>query len=243
MTQPETAGVQALDFEFQIQRSARRKTIGVVVRRAQVILQLPAHVSVATGVRFLQLKQQWIRRHLRQQQQQLQLVQPKRFVSGESFRWLGQDYPLQLTLGPRTLLHWSEQGFQLTLSRRIDESRRAARIEAVLKQWYQQQGLHYLQQRVTHFAQQMQVSVHGVFVRSYKAKWGACNSRGEVFFNWQLMMAPAWVIDYVVVHELAHRRYMDHSPAFWQWVAVYYPDWQTARRWLREQGTQLRWCS
>ncbi|MGL5435226.1 MAG: M48 family metallopeptidase [Lachnospiraceae bacterium] len=93
--------------------------------------------------------------------------------------------------------------------------------------------------RTEHYARLMQVSYHQITIRDQKTRWGSCSSKGNLNFNWRLVMAPEQVLDYVVVHELAHRREMNHSPRFWQLVAEFMPDYQVCRTWLREYGACL----
>ena len=76
-------------------------------------------------------------------------------------------------------------------------------------------------------------------IRYMKTRWGSCSSRGNLNFNWRLMLAPPRVLDYVVVHELCHRKHMDHSPAFWQEVGNLLPDYKTLRKWLKDNGNTL----
>ncbi len=110
----------------------------------------------------------------------------------------------------------------------------------LLGNWFAQQALIYLPQRVAALAPLVGVQPQGLRVRYYKSRWGSCNRRGELQFNWLLMMAPPVVVDYVVVHELAHLRHFNHSPAFWQVVGRVMPDYLRHRAWLRQQ-TILPW--
>ena len=93
--------------------------------------------------------------------------------------------------------------------------------------------------RVEAFAAQMGVSYGRISIRHQKSKWGSCSSSGNLNLNCLLMLTPEFVRDYVVVHELSHRRHMNHSPAFWAEVARILPDYKSARAWLRENGTAV----
>lgn len=93
--------------------------------------------------------------------------------------------------------------------------------------------------RVETFAAQMGVSYGRISIRHQKSKWGSCSSSGNLNLNCLLMLTPEFVRDYVVVHELSHRRHMNHSPAFWAEVARILPDYKSARAWLRENGTAV----
>ena len=75
-----------------------------------------------------------------------------------------------------------------------------------------------------------------ISVRQQKTRWGSCSVRGNLNFNWKLALMPEEILDYVVVHELAHRVEMNHSPRFWAVVETVLPDWRERRRWLKQHG-------
>lgn len=94
-------------------------------------------------------------------------------------------------------------------------------------------------ERVAHYAALMGVTYGRITVRNQKTRWGSCSSKGNLNFNCLLMLAPEQVIDYVVVHELSHRIYMNHSAAFWKTVEVYMPEYTQWRKWLKDNGASL----
>ncbi|MBQ1383955.1 MAG: M48 family metallopeptidase [Firmicutes bacterium] len=96
-----------------------------------------------------------------------------------------------------------------------------------------------LPKRTAELAKVMGISYGRVSVRAQKSRWGSCSSAGNINLNCLLMLAPDRVQDYVIIHELAHRRHMDHSPRFWALVAAYCPDHADCRRWLRDYGSGL----
>ena len=131
----------------------------------------------------------------------------------------------------------------LIKQRRISEmSHRTALSPAAhkaLEKRYRAAAQAYIPERVAHYAQQMCLTYGAVYIRSPKRQWGSCSSSGNLSFNWRLMLAPPRIVDYVVVHELAHRRHMDHSPAFWAAVEDVLPDYRECVEWLKENGDLL----
>ena len=93
--------------------------------------------------------------------------------------------------------------------------------------------------RVAHFAPLVGVTYGRITIRNQRTRWGSCSSKGNLNFNCLLMLTPPEVIDYVVVHELCHRKQMNHSAAFWREVASCLPDYAAQRAWLREHGPAL----
>ena len=102
-----------------------------------------------------------------------------------------------------------------------------------------QQAKEELPKSVAHFAPLVGVDYGTITIRAQRTRWGSCSSRGNLNFNCLLMLAPESVREYVVIHELCHRKEMNHSPGFWAEVARVLPDFDTSRRWLRENGEEL----
>ncbi len=94
-------------------------------------------------------------------------------------------------------------------------------------------------QRVAHFAPLVSVDYGRITIRCQHSRWGSCSGKGNLNFNCLLMLAPAQVVDYVVVHELCHRKEMNHSSRFWEEIARVFPEYQEAKQWLKENGNAL----
>ena len=100
-------------------------------------------------------------------------------------------------------------------------------------------ALAYIPERVKYYAPIVGVNYTRITIRNQKTRWGSCSSKGGLNFNCLLMLTPPEVVDYVVVHELCHRKEMNHSKAFWDEVEKVLPDYKSAKRWLRENGGEL----
>ena len=102
-----------------------------------------------------------------------------------------------------------------------------------------EEALKVIPARVEYFAKVIGVTYGKITIRNQKTRWGSCSSKGNLNFNCLLMLAPPEVLDYVVVHELCHRKQMNHSKAFWSEVEKVLPDYKEARKWLKEEGSQM----
>lgn len=111
---------------------------------------------------------------------------------------------------------------------------------ALLEKRYKKNASEYFPLRVQHFEKIMGVHHKKIAIRDQKTRWGSCSTSGTLSFNWRLIMAPPEVLDYVVVHELAHFTHMDHSKAFWSTVESVMPDYEKPRKWLNDHGQELR---
>lgn len=116
-----------------------------------------------------------------------------------------------------------------------EKTPRQKRLEAP----YRQAAKEYIPKRAAHFAALLGVTYENITIRDQKTRWGSCSSKGTLSFNWRLMLAPPAVLDYVVIHELCHRKEMNHSPRFWRLVEQIMPDYKTKRQWLKENGNKL----
>lgn len=96
-----------------------------------------------------------------------------------------------------------------------------------------------IEQRTAYFAAQMGVSYGRISIRASKTRWGSCSSGGNLNFHWKLVLMPPRILDYVVVHELAHRKEMNHSERFWAEVEKVLPDYRERRAWLKEYGSYV----
>ena len=108
-----------------------------------------------------------------------------------------------------------------------------------LENRYRQAAKEYFPARVAYYEKIIGVTHNEIRIRDQKTRWGSCSSKGNLNFNWRLMLAPPRVLDYVVVHELCHRKEMNHSKAFWNAVEMVLPDYKELRKWLRDNGNSL----
>lgn len=122
-----------------------------------------------------------------------------------------------------------------------EKMRQQARIhlDAAQEKELRERAKSVLAQRTAYFARQVGVTYGRITVRDQKTRWGSCSQTGNLNFNFRLILAPPEVLDYVVVHELCHRRQMNHSAQFWQEVAQVLPDYRERKAWLTENGWRL----
>ena len=108
-----------------------------------------------------------------------------------------------------------------------------------VERWYRAQALNIITEKADEQSAALGVRYCRITIRGQKTRWGSCSPKGSLSFNWKLLMAPEPVIDYVVVHELAHLKELNHGRKFWQVVAEYCPRWREHKKWLRQHGPEL----
>jgi predicted metal-dependent hydrolase len=219
--------------QYQIIRSKRRRrTLALFIERnGAVVVRVPLRVTQEAVHRFIKEKERWIHRKLIQIREHQERCKSKEFVPGERFFYLGQPYTLQMTQDDedqRPLV------FGDGLFRLKGDSRE--RTKDLFIQWYRDQAETIIRQRIRHYQDKIQVRPRGERITSAKHQWGGCSAKNTLTFTWRLMMAPLSVIDYVIVHELAHIREKNHSPRFWKIVEQELPDYRELRKWLRDHG-------
>lgn len=133
---------------------------------------------------------------------------------------------------------WIERKLQ-EMSRRKEEQKNHSHLTEAQVKELARKALEYIPSRVEYYAPIVGVDYNRITIRNQKTRWGSCSSKGNLNFNCFLMMAPPDVIDYVVVHELCHRKQMNHSKEFWDEVASVCPEYKEARNWLKEHGTLI----
>jgi predicted metal-dependent hydrolase len=210
----------------------RRKTVALIVQPSgRLIVRAPLRTSQKEIRLLVEKNAGWIK----SKQAEVKSAHPpfvhKRFVSGETFCFLGNLYPLEIVSADRPAL---------TLDGKFFLAKTALpKAQAVFELWYRQQALAILTGRVQHFASQHGFRYAQVKISSARTRWGSCSPRGNLSFTWRLVMAPMPVIDYVVVHELVHLQVRNHSRQFWDQVNQLLPDYKDRRSWLKENGYLL----
>lgn len=213
---------------------SRRRSIGLEVRSdATLVVRAPTRTPVWFVESLLREKAGWIEDKLAAARSHCSLLPRHDFLTGERFPYLGRDWPFVVVAFQKEPLTFDARtGFALDVAV-------FAQGEVVFEEWYRSRARELLAARVGYYAPLMGVSVPRLRITGAQRRWGSCSATGTVSFAWRLVMAPMDVIDYVVVHELAHRREMNHSVRFWAVVEAILPDYRERRRWLKEHGATL----
>ena len=217
--------------KFKLIRS-KRKTVAIEIHPDRTVLvRAPLRAHRAALDALVAEKQAWIDRKL----EEMSLARPQaplhQYVSGEAFPYLGIWYALALVERIRPAIEL-DGSFNLAKNS-------LPRAAAVFTAWYRRQALEIFAERVAAWSRVMDLHPSRIRISSARTRWGSCSSRGSISLTWRLVMAPPEIIDYVVVHELAHLKERNHSAAFWKLVAAFMPDYAQKRRWLKENGRRF----
>ena len=226
-------------YEF---RRARRRSIGFVVGTEGLSVSAPRWVAVAEVEQALQAKASWILRKLHEQQERARRLQAAKVVwqDGTSLPFLGETVIVLLD-GRITGAQLNSDAQALpgvprrTLHLGLPQTATQDQIRELVQTWLQRQARQVFEERCAFFAPQLAVRIKRLSLSSAATRWGSASADGSVRLNWRLIHFALPVIDYVVTHELAHLREMNHSPAFWEVVRSVLPDFERSRGALRSE--------
>ena len=220
---------ETIDYDIQRSTEASEPRIDVDIHGVTVVIPNSADEN---PTELLKENAPWVIESYQTYQEYRDQAPERTFETGETFPFLGE--PHKLVVEPRQSHAVSDQTIRLREST-VEQSS----IKQVLRNFYRSQARKHFADRAGNFASQMGVEYEQIEIRNQRTKWGSCSSSGTLGLNWRLMMALPEVIDYIIVHELAHLRESNHTQAFWNLVAEYDPDYTEHAKWLEENSTQL----
>ncbi len=217
-------------FDWSLHRLARR-TLALRVDDRGVSVLAPRAASSGSIAELLRTHAAWVQRKLRQRELRLQALRAARidWRDGGHVPYLGQQITLRLRGAPQP--HWDAAAAELHLPLPPDGD--AQQLRDSVAAWMQRQALALFSARVAHYAALLGVRVAAVKLSSAMTRWGSASRDGSIRLHWRLLHFSPQLVDYVVAHEVAHLREMNHSPRFWAHVGSLYPEYQQARRELR----------
>lgn len=225
-------------FNANVIRTQRKKTISIKIKADKVSIIVPSDLSTAHIKVLLIKKTAWIQKKLKDQSQ-IESIKAKKYISGELFCFLGNEYPLTIKQAKSPSVALNNNDLTVALPNVLACDNTAQKIKEMLSIWYQNEASKILKEKVAYYAKLIAVQPTAIEIKTYKARWGSCTIHAKVQFNWKLIMAPHRVIDYVVVHELCHIIEHNHSPAFWHQVEKFMPDYRESKQWLKLNGIYL----
>jgi predicted metal-dependent hydrolase len=210
---------------------SKRKTLALIVKPdGSLIVRAPLRTAERTIREFIETHAEWIDKKRAEALAARTLV-PRQYVAGETFLFLGNAYPLEIVKGQKKPLLLEEK-FKLAEANQ-------ANARSVFERWYRAQAKWILDERVNLYANQYGFQYQKIGITSARTRWGSCSPNGSLNFSWRLIMAPMEAVDYVVVHELVHTIFHNHSRRFWKQVEKIMPDYKERRKWLRKNGPEL----
>ena len=219
------------EISYTLKRSGYRRSISLRIDDRGLTVNAPLRASEKWLHSVLQDKAAWVVKQL--DSWESKKAAPIFWAEGARIPFRGEEFLLTLTPRSRGV---APQLHGEVLHVPVGVEAEAAHIEKAVTLWYRNEALRVFEECVAHFAPLLQVSPREIRLTSARTQWGSCTVQGVVRLNWQLVKMPLHLIDYVVVHELAHLIEMNHSPAFWRVVESVCPDYKQCRTELRGYG-------
>jgi len=220
------------EVRYSIRRSARARRMSLrVLPVVGLEVVLPRGFSLREASTLVRRNQGWVLRAL----DRMKAADAVRvdLVDGAEVPFLGESLTLRVVTGAsRTSTRRAGDTLTTSLAAGVVPA------EAI-ERWYRAQAKTHATDLAAVHAATLGVEFGRITIKDTRSRWGSCSSKGNLNFSWRLMLAPVAILDYVVAHEVAHLKELNHSPAFWAHVATLCPDFKTHRAWLRKHGREL----
>ncbi|MBI4303421.1 MAG: M48 family metallopeptidase [Chloroflexi bacterium] len=220
---------------YCVKVSARARQVRLEVKSQQgLIVVVPRSFRGKDIPELLQRHRSWILHQLANRKQLAAASKEQCLNDGHRLLYLGLEHELVVRQSYAECSSVTPQGRQLVVN--LDHQ---DHLEHVIEHWYREQASKVIGEKVENLAAKLELSYNRFGVRRARTRWGSCSQKGNLSFNWKLVMAPEAVIDYVIIHELIHLKELNHSVRFWRLVEECCPDWRTHKKWLKDHHAEL----
>lgn len=223
-------------ISYSLRYSSRATRLRISVSDGGLSLILPVGVPLAKGETFLRQNAPWVMEQLQKHAKRKQAQAP--VLPRDVILFHGEPARVEVIEEPGRKARARVDADHGRLIVRMPVGA-AAKANEALEIWLRESARVEIEQVAARLALTMRVSFRSLTIRDQRTRWGSCSSKGTLSFNWRLVMTPPTIMQYVVVHELAHLTVPNHSAQFWQRVALFYPDYKKARLWLKKNASLL----
>lgn len=227
---------------YEERKNSRIKRISIRITPEKIRVSAPARTPKEEIQTFLEKNQEWILENWAKLQEIANQSQ-RHYVAGEKIPYLGKKLTLNISDSSlkmiRATYNKDQKSLEISIPQNIPQDLRQDAIREILVKWYKQTARATFLQKLDSWSREMGVTYNKFRLKEQKTRWGSCSSLGNINLNWRAIMAPEPEVDYLVIHELSHLKYMDHSREFWEHVADFCPKYKEHRQWLRRNGHTL----
>jgi len=233
----------SLPFSYTLVRSSKRKTIALQIKNEKLTVRAPQLIPQDYINQLLTDKMSWIVKKIADSRQKTS-PPPVVYLPDNTILIHGIPRKISLSYQHKANTTLNEDSIEVSLPLRLkchenDLKHLEQQIKKQLASWMKKQVMMYLDNALPELSSKLNLMPTAYKVRLYKARWGSCNNKGELSFNYLLAMVPYWVINYVIIHELCHIKHLNHSAQFWQLVSQYQPNYKEADTWLKKHQSQI----
>lgn len=224
-------------ISYIAKRSGRAKYVRLEVRPEMgLIVIIPRFYQPERIPDLLREKLRWVSANLKKYEHTKRLTNDRVLQCGDTVPYLGREMEVVTQPSNGDSDSVTVEQNRLVVSLKAESNR----LDQALERWYREQVAQLLPEKVERLSVNMGLTCGRLSIRGQKTCWGSCSGKGNISLNWKLIMAPEAVIDYVIIHELAHLKELNHSRMFWQLVSKYCPEWREHKQWLKDHAAELR---
>jgi predicted metal-dependent hydrolase len=220
------------DLQFEVRRSARRKSVEITIDRdGGLLVAAPADQPIEILETYIRDRLTWIYSKLAEKDSRRHSVNNKEYVTGEGFWYLGRSYRLLIVKNQDEPLALRHGRFSL----------RADRVECAhndFQAWYTEHAKPWIRTRVSAYEPRIRVTPSRIEIRDLKNRWASCGKGQVLYFHWATILLPPRIVEYLIIHELVHLIVPHHTTDFWKRVGRIDPDYEYHKRWLGDQGSR-----
>ena len=212
-----------------IKTSRRSKSISLKIRNGELEISCPYNTSEIFLKNLIERKKEWINKNIDRSRKNHKKIDQ---ISNGFITFKG--LVLQLIYKKSNFERITVEDNEL----KIFYSEKSKSRQLIIE-WLKLQANNFLRARLSFLSKRINIEFNSLTIKSYTARWGSCNIKGDIFLNWKLIMLPESVIDYVLIHELAHINVPNHSRKFWELVKKKDPNYCKNKRWLKDNGSSF----
>lgn len=224
------------NFTYTVKRTNRVKTATIQIESGKLVVSVPSRLSDSKVDALIASRSEWIEKKISDQYSKLPKATTE-FVSGQGLMYLGRNYRLKVYRSGVGTTGLRNGRIEVWVPDKTISSQDT--IKGMVEIWYKTRAAEKFKERVRHYEKVVGSHATSIAVKDMRTKWGTCTALGRVTLNWRLILAPIRIIDYVIVHELCHLLYHDHSRKFWSAVMRVMPDYESRKHWLKTNGLSL----
>jgi predicted metal-dependent hydrolase len=230
--------VEGISIPYDIKLNPRLKYMRVEISASGMTVSVPGKAYFCRIEEFLRCREAWIYEHYK-----------KYLDEGSNGRcdfetalYRGRECSVVIhdTDKKRVKVKFDGEKFEVYIERAMEGQTRVSAVRDALEALYRKMARDIVDEKLKTLSRIIGVSYNNFRIKDHKTRWGSCSGKGNLNFNWRLVLVPDWVMDYVIVHELCHLKFMNHSKDFWNMVSLYMPNYNDARKLLVEYSSRIR---
>lgn len=228
--------INSQTISYTIKRSSKAKYVRLEVRPETGLTVIITRSYKPDQIpEILKEKERWISGKLAKYGHIQQSGNTRSLKKGDTVPYLGRNLKVVIRRSEGNIESVSVERNRLVVNLIVGNNG----LNLLLERWYRMQAAQLIEKKANKISTSMDLRYGRLAIRGQKTRWGSCSQKGNLNFNWKLIMVPEPVIDYVIIHELAHLKEMNHTKRFWQLVEQYCPQWHNHRKWLRDHAMEL----